>query len=259
MATACCSTPTGPATASRARSTSGSATAESRDLNNEDYTDLDFWKIVPETNLTPTDYSLTESDSYSVGGNIVLNDAKAAVDALVNSATLTADGAVTVEALEGATLNATVDSFAQSSGGSGFGSGASVAINGTIATNMVRGAASARITDSIVSSTNAGVTVNAVNSVSDAHIERAAAFEPERWLGQDTQSAKRIAMPFGAGPRICPGRYLALLEMKLAISALLTHFEISAVNAPGGGEAAEHLAFTMAPLGLRMTLKTTDV
>ncbi len=97
------------------------------------------------------------------------------------------------------------------------------------------------------------------DSVSDAHIERAAAFEPERWLGQDTQSAKRIAMPFGAGPRICPGRYLALLEMKLAISALLTHFDITAVSAPGGGEAEERLAFTMTPLGLSMTLKKADV
>ena len=97
------------------------------------------------------------------------------------------------------------------------------------------------------------------DSVSDAYVPRGAAFEPERWLGQDTQSAKRIAMPFGAGPRICPGRYLALLEMKLAISALLTHFDITAVNAPGGGETAEHLAFTMTPLGLTMTLNPADV
>ena len=97
------------------------------------------------------------------------------------------------------------------------------------------------------------------DSVSDAYVPRGAAFEPERWLGQDTQSAKRIAMPFGAGPRICPGRYVALLEMKLAISALLTHFDITAVNAPGGGETAEHLAFTMTPLGLTMNLNPADV
>ena len=97
------------------------------------------------------------------------------------------------------------------------------------------------------------------NSVSDEYLERAAAFEPERWLGQNAQSPKRIAMPFGAGPRICPGRYLALLEMKLAISALLIHFDITAVDAPGDGGAAENLAFTMTPLGLSMTLKTAHV
>ena len=97
------------------------------------------------------------------------------------------------------------------------------------------------------------------DSISDVHVPRAAAFEPERWLGQDTQSAKRIAMPFGAGPRICPGRYLALLEMKLAISALLSRFDITAVNTPDGAATAEHLAFTMTPLGLTMTLNSTDV
>ena len=97
------------------------------------------------------------------------------------------------------------------------------------------------------------------NSVSDEYLERAAAFEPERWLGQNAQSPKRIAMPFGAGPRICPGRYLALLEMKLAISALLIHFDITAVDAPGDGGAAENLAFTMTPIGLSMTLKTAHV
>ena len=36
-----------------------------------------------------------------------------------------------------------------------------------------------------------------------------------------TGSAKRVAMPFGAGPRICPGRYLALLEIKMVMAMLL--------------------------------------
>jgi len=99
------------------------------------------------------------------------------------------------------------------------------------------------------------------DSVSDAHLANAAAFEPERWLAdggtaaQAAASAKRISMPFGAGPRICPGRYLALLEMKLAMATLLRDFEISAVDTPDGGEAAELLQFTMAPVGLSMRLR----
>lgn len=85
-------------------------------------------------------------------------------------------------------------------------------------------------------------------------------FQPERWLAGSgaaaaSGSAKRISMPFGAGPRVCPGRYLALLEIKMAMAVLLNHFEIESVDAPGGAEPAEHLAFTMMPVGLRMRLR----
>ena len=62
-------------------------------------------------------------------------------------------------------------------------------------------------------------------------------------------------MPFGAGPRICPGRYLALLEMKMAMATLLGRFDIVEVTAPGGTEPREQLSFTMAPVGLRMRLR----
>jgi cytochrome P450 len=99
-----------------------------------------------------------------------------------------------------------------------------------------------------------------VDSMSDAHVPNAAAFQPERWLadgapGQAASAAKRVSMPFGAGPRICPGRYLALLEMKMAMATLLGRFEILSVDTPDGGEARERLSFTMAPVGLRMRLR----
>ncbi|MET3133034.1 cytochrome P450 [Oxalobacteraceae bacterium GrIS 1.11] len=98
------------------------------------------------------------------------------------------------------------------------------------------------------------------DSVSDSHVARAAQFEPQRWLadggpGAQANSAKRISTPFGAGPRICPGRYLAMLEMKMALATLLGRFDISAVDTADGLEVAEHLAFTMAPVGLRMRLR----
>ncbi|MDM0034246.1 cytochrome P450 [Variovorax sp. J22P271] len=99
-----------------------------------------------------------------------------------------------------------------------------------------------------------------VDSVSEAHLPGAAAFEPERWLAEGPAGAvagraKRISMPFGAGPRMCPGRYLALLEMKMAMAQLLNGFDIASVETPDGQPAREHLAFTMTPVGLRMRLR----
>ena len=98
------------------------------------------------------------------------------------------------------------------------------------------------------------------DSVSDSHFPDAAAFKPERWLGDAAaasplSSAKRVSMPFGAGPRVCPGRYLALLEIKMAMAMLLAHFEIADVSTPDGTEPAEHMSFTMSPLGLSMRLR----
>ena len=98
------------------------------------------------------------------------------------------------------------------------------------------------------------------DSVSEQHVPNAASFDPERWLNGDgaapsVNPAKRISMPFGAGPRICPGRYLALLEIKMAMAALLGHFDIDAVETPDGREPKEVLQIAMAPAGLTMRLR----
>ncbi|MGL6109287.1 MAG: cytochrome P450, partial [Rubrivivax sp.] len=96
------------------------------------------------------------------------------------------------------------------------------------------------------------------DSVDDAFVPEGKAFKPERWLGEgglSPGSAKRISMPFGAGPRMCPGRYLALQEMKMVLLTLLTRFDIDSVGTEHGGEPAERMMFAMAPVGLRMRLK----
>ena len=104
------------------------------------------------------------------------------------------------------------------------------------------------------------------DSLQAHHFPEPDAFRPERWLAgapggegagdapANLSSAKRVAMPFGAGPRICPGRYLALTEMKLLLAMLFTRFDIVSVDAPGGSEAAERMKFTMTPVGLTMRL-----
>lgn len=95
-------------------------------------------------------------------------------------------------------------------------------------------------------------------AVDEANVEHASEFRPERWLGGEgamsTQSPKRVSMPFGAGPRLCPGRYLAMLEMSLVLGMLARNFELLEVAAPGRAAPEEALAFTMHPVGLRMRL-----
>lgn len=98
------------------------------------------------------------------------------------------------------------------------------------------------------------------DAVSEEHVRQAAVFSPERWLAEnnpamDSTSAKRISMPFGGGPRICPGRYLALLEMKMAMATLLGRFDIEGLETPDGKAPREHMKLTMTPVGLRMRVR----
>ena len=92
------------------------------------------------------------------------------------------------------------------------------------------------------------------DSVRDDLVPQASRFEPERWLQSDNP-AKRSSTPFGAGPRICPGRYLAMLEMKIAMTALLGHFDIEFVGTADGQPPKERLSFAMMPVGLQMRLR----
>lgn len=98
-------------------------------------------------------------------------------------------------------------------------------------------------------------------SIDDALLANAAQFRPERWLpGGDatTPPARQAVLPFGAGARTCPGRYLALLEMKVALVALLGQSELDSVTAAGGADPAEVLGFVMAPTPLTMTLRPRE-
>ncbi len=102
------------------------------------------------------------------------------------------------------------------------------------------------------------------DAVSERHVPAAASFDPTRWLAdggpaQSASAAKRISMPFGAGPRICPGRYLALQEIKMAMAALLAHFDIAAVATLDGHPPRELLQLAMAPVGLTMRLRERGV
>ena len=53
-------------------------------------------------------------------------------------------------------------------------------------------------------------------------------FRPERWLGDENYSNDNLdaSLPFGTGPRVCIGRNLAYLEMRLILSHLLWSFDV---------------------------------
>jgi cytochrome P450 len=100
------------------------------------------------------------------------------------------------------------------------------------------------------------------DSLSEEHFDEPERFRPERWLagaGPSASSASRVAMPFGAGPRVCPGRHLAMLEIKMALAVLLGRFEIESVAPARSGadrdEPREELAFTMSPEPLTLRLR----
>ena len=74
-------------------------------------------------------------------------------------------------------------------------------------------------------------------------------FRPERWLEgwQDDEAAHnaRAFMPFGAGPRFCPGRKLAMLQIKMVTAMLCRDFQ---VNRPTDAQPMEDIYnFTVGP------------
>jgi cytochrome P450 len=68
----------------------------------------------------------------------------------------------------------------------------------------------------------------------------AARFAPERWevLARQGRSPKEILhFGFGYGPRVCPGKFLGLLEVALVVGAFVKIFKFTAVTAEPGARA----------------------
>ncbi len=88
-----------------------------------------------------------------------------------------------------------------------------------------------------------------------ARFDRPLEFAPERWVeagaGGKAHDAA-VHVPFGSGPRICPGRTLAILEMRVALATIYKSFDVERVGSTA--EVTEVLAFTMAPRGLHVRL-----
>lgn len=93
---------------------------------------------------------------------------------------------------------------------------------------------------------------NKVAQTDELHFTNADQFIPSRWLpnGCPMHSAHspQIMRAFGAGPRFCPGRNLAIQEMKMAISMICKNFDLEMAVKPD--EVKEIFSFTMFPENL---------
>jgi len=89
-------------------------------------------------------------------------------------------------------------------------------------------------------------------------------YDPDRWLHdhrhEDAASERgahepRAYLQFGAGPRVCPGRHLAAVEMRLVVSMLTANF--TAQLAPNPADIREVCTFTVVPseMPMRLTLR----
>ncbi len=65
----------------------------------------------------------------------------------------------------------------------------------------------------------------------EENFTQATEFRPERWLqgaGESTDAHNMKAfMPFGVGPRFCPGRQLAMVQIKMVMAMLCRDFEVT--------------------------------
>ncbi len=51
-------------------------------------------------------------------------------------------------------------------------------------------------------------------------------FDPERWLGAERPHARHAYVPFGAGPRVCPGSLLATVQLTVATALLARGYRL---------------------------------
>lgn len=92
-------------------------------------------------------------------------------------------------------------------------------------------------------------------ALNEEHFTEADSFKPERWLKESRCPVHNTEAytPFGGGPRYCPGRNLAILEIRMVMAMLLKNFEVELVSEYAGTK--EVMAFVMMSSGYEVRLK----
>ncbi|NEX60040.1 cytochrome P450 [Noviherbaspirillum galbum] len=82
-------------------------------------------------------------------------------------------------------------------------------------------------------------------------------FMPSRWIERSANPAEgdlsRQMFPFGGGARFCPGRYLAMAEIRIVMSMLARNFEL--VRDTSAPPVRDLFVYTMNPDSLPVSLK----
>ncbi|QGZ63887.1 cytochrome P450 [Paraburkholderia acidisoli] len=88
-------------------------------------------------------------------------------------------------------------------------------------------------------------------------------YDPWRWMKREAGTGAeekahdvRAYLQFGAGARVCPGRHLATVEMRLALSMLMKSFSVEL--AIDEAQIREVQAFTMVPERMPVRLRLRD-
>jgi len=97
------------------------------------------------------------------------------------------------------------------------------------------------------------VLLTRIAATDEKYFAEPARFLPERWMIKDGRTHDPSAhQPFGSGPRICPGRSLALIEMRVMLATLYRNFDVTRVGS--ASDVKEHYSFTMMPTNLRVRI-----
>ncbi|MCH2226003.1 MAG: cytochrome P450 [Crocinitomicaceae bacterium] len=82
-------------------------------------------------------------------------------------------------------------------------------------------------------------------SIQDEHFTDGETFNPARWIKETKCPVHNMNsfVPFGGGPRYCPGRNLAILEIEMVLSMLFKNFKVEMVTPHE--DVKEIMAFTM--------------
>jgi cytochrome P450 len=95
--------------------------------------------------------------------------------------------------------------------------------------------------------------------MNDDYFENSSDFNPDRWLSPDVSNKngmKEAYLPFGFGPRICPGKSLALLESKAVLSMICRYFTVRKSNKEK--DVTEKFSGVMQPVDLFVKIKLRE-